>query len=338
MRQNNVQSRGSNHPRLVKIADRGGWYIRYRGVRRSTGESDRARAEQKLAAFVADLAAPYPGAAILVSTLLARYLADRVERGKPGAERLRWAHKPLVRHLGDTVPEAITEALCRSYAATRAREGVRPATARTELQALRAALRWAAGAGKLVATAPAITLPQRAPARDRWLTREEAAKLVDACASPHIRLFVLLALNTAARRGAVLALPWDRVDLERGVIDFRDPTRLETRKRRVAVPINATLRAALASAREGRVTPYVIEWAGGAVDSIKRGFRNACTRAGLAEVTPHVLRHTAVTWMMQAGVDIWQVAGMAGMTVEMVQAVYGHHHPAHLRSAADALG
>jgi integrase len=55
-------------------------------------------------------------------------------------------------------------------------------------------------------------------------------------------------------------------------------------------------------------------------------------------VTPHVLRHTAVTWMLQRGVPAWQVAGFAGMTLEMLERVYGHHHPDHLRDAARALG
>jgi hypothetical protein len=42
--------------------------------------------------------------------------------------------------------------------------------------------------------------------------------------------------------------------------------------------------------------------------------------------------------MLQAGVDPWQAAGLVGMTIEMVQQVYGHHHPDHLRHAARALG
>jgi integrase len=82
----------------------------------------------------------------------------------------------------------------------------------------------------------------------------------------------------------------------------------------------------------------VIEWAGGAVARVKHAFRDAAARANLVGVTPHVLRHTAVTWQLQGGIDPWKVAGFVGMTVEMVQTVYGHHHPEHLRDAARALG
>jgi len=55
-------------------------------------------------------------------------------------------------------------------------------------------------------------------------------------------------------------------------------------------------------------------------------------------VTPHTLRHTAATWLMQAGVDKWEAAGFLGMSVEMLDRVYGHHHPDHLRTAARAIG
>jgi len=54
-------------------------------------------------------------------------------------------------------------------------------------------------------------------------------------------------------------------------------------------------------------------------------------------VTPHVLRHTCATWLMQAGVPRWEAAGYLGMTVETLQRVYGHHHPDHLQEASDAM-
>ena len=41
---------------------------------------------------------------------------------------------------------------------------------------------------------------------------------------------------------------------------------------------------------------------------------------------------------MQAGVDKWEAAGFLGMSVEMLDRVYGHHHPAHLKKAAHAIG
>ena len=60
--------------------------------------------------------------------------------------------------------------------------------------------------------------------------------------------------------------------------------------------------------------------------------------AGLRDkVTPHTLRHTAATWLMQRGVPIWEAAGFLGMSPEVLQDTYGHHHPDYLQGAASAI-
>jgi hypothetical protein len=74
------------------------------------------------------------------------------------------------------------------------------------------------------------------------------------------------------------------------------------------------------------------------VQSVKTAFKTAVRRARIpGNVTPHTLRHTAATWLMQAGVDKWEAAGFLAMSVEMLDQVYGHHHPDFLRTAAQAL-
>jgi len=60
--------------------------------------------------------------------------------------------------------------------------------------------------------------------------------------------------------------------------------------------------------------------------------------AGLPGVTPHVLRHTAATWMAQAGVSLVQIAGYLGNSAATVERVYAHHHPSHMAEASAALG
>jgi integrase len=82
-----------------------------------------------------------------------------------------------------------------------------------------------------------------------------------------------------------------------------------------------------------------VEWNREPVIGIKKAFARAVKDAGLGcDVTPHVLRHTAATWLMQAGVDPWEAAGYLGMTIEMLSQRYGHHHPAHLERARNAFG
>lgn len=331
----------ASRPRLVRVAGRGTWHIYHRHAlgerprRISIGHKDRASAEASLAAYLADLDKPrFPN--VSVSAILAAYLADRETAGIPGLARLAFAHKPLGRHFGDRPPAAVTEAECRAYARRRKREGAGPGTARTELEALRAALRWAHKKGA-IGTVPPVVLPQRPPARERWLTREEADRLLAACNDHHLRVFVHLALRTAARAGAILALTWDRVDLEGRRINYEEPGRGRTRKGRARVPINDTLLAVLREARAARTGEHVIEWGGGRVRSVKRAFRSAVRKAGLEKVTPHVLRHTAATWMAQAGVPLWEIAGYLGHSdARMVAETYGHH-PDYMGRAAAAL-
>jgi hypothetical protein len=91
--------------------------------------------------------------------------------------------------------------------------------------------------------------------------------------------------------------------------------------------------------RLGVVGEFFVEWQTKPVQSVKTAFESAVRIAGLTgKVTPHTLRHTAATWLMQSGVDKWEAAGFLGMSVEMLDRVYGHHHPRHLRNAAHALG
>lgn len=107
---------------------------------------------------------------------------------------------------------AITETECHRYATRRRRKGVTDGTVRTELHALRRA---AAPERGLVGLAPKMDMPARPEARIRWLTREEANRLLAASKAHYLRLFVTPALHTGARSRAILGLTWDRVDLPR---------------------------------------------------------------------------------------------------------------------------
>jgi site-specific recombinase XerD len=82
-----------------------------------------------------------------------------------------------------------------------------------------------------------------------------------------------------------------------------------------------------------------VEFNGNPVASVKKGFKTAVGLARLpGRVTPHTLRHTAATWLMQRGVPIWAAAGFLGMSLEVLQDTYGHYHPDHLQGAAAAIG
>ena len=239
---------------------------------------------------------------------------------------------------GRTVAE-ITKETCRRYVTARGRSG---GTARRELGVLRAAINHAHREGRLTRTV-VVHLPDRPDPRDRWLSRREAAALLRAALREprvrmHLPLFVLLGLYTGQRKEAILSLRWSQVDLDTGRLDFNSPGARRTKKRRSKIPIPSKLLPHLRRARlRGTELGYVINENGRRIRDIKRGFATACRKADLEGVSPHVLRHTCATWLMQNGVRLWDAAGFLGMTTETLEKVYGSHHPDFLKSAAEAL-
>lgn len=86
------------------------------------------------------------------------------------------------------------------------------------------------------------------------------------------------------------------------------------------------------------ISSCFVEFNGKPVASVKKGFKSAVNLAELpGKITPHTLRQTAATWLMQRGVPIWQAAGFLGMSPEILQNIYRHHHPDYLQGAAAAI-
>lgn len=106
------------------------------------------------------------------------------------------------------------------------------------------------------------------------------------------------------------------------------------------VPVHPDLAFRLALMREGSETPYVIEFGGKPVKSIKRAFRTACEKAGLDRtVTPHTLRHTAASWMAEAGIPMSEIAAVLGhRDSRTTERVYARYSPDYLQRAVRALG
>jgi integrase len=322
------------------------WWAEGAWQRVSTGETDKRRATIWLAQFVAGRGTPAPPEQPTVSMILDGYLADRkpVVRGYGALEVVA---KALRRHLGDLQPDHLTKERSRFYLKQRRAEGhmVGPATARRkkpikdgtvirELVTLRAALRWA-HSERWISDVPYIETPRQPPPRDRWLTREEADRLLASAQAEHVKTFLAICLYTAARAGAVLELTWDQVNLESGLIDLGHAP---GGKARAVVPIAANLLPILTKAREAATCAHVIEHAGNGVASVKTGTRAAARRANLPGVTPHVLRHTAATWMAMKGVPIEQIARLLGHgDSRITERVYAKHTPEYLRRAIDAL-
>lgn len=254
-------------------------------------------------------------------------------------DRIAYALTPLADYWEGKTCADITRESCAAYTRWRERSD---GTVRRELGVLRAAINHAHKEGHITRPVP-VWLPERPEPKDRWLTRKEVAALVRAARNePTVRLylplFILIALRTGARKEAILSLRWSQVDLQAGRIDFNPVGRRRTNKRRSRVPIPSRLLLHLKHARQrGHDLGYVIHRDGQRMKDIKKGFAAACRRADLEGVSPHVLRHTCATWMMQSGVNKYQACGYLGMTMETLERTYAHHHPDHLKLAAEAF-
>jgi integrase len=298
----------------------------------STRTRDYATAERQRDELAAGWGRPFPPAAPTIAEILDGYLADR--RGHVrDHQRLVDAGKAIKTHVGNLRPEHLGR---RLYWQRRRADGRGDGTILKEVVTLRAALRWAVKE-QWIPAAPAIEAPPKPSPRERFLSRAEADALLAACQTPHLRLYVLLALHTAARTGAILDLEWRQVDFAARRISFRKPGRTETQKRRATVPINRTLLSALQAAALTRTTDHVIEYRGRRIAKIRKAFERAVARAGIAYCTRHDLRRTAASWMVMAGVPLKKVAAMLGDTEAMVETVYGKWAPDYLAEAAHAL-
>lgn len=253
-------------------------------------------------------------------------------------ERYTNAWKKLAPFFGDKTPAEVTPADEKAYAKTRK---IAPSTLRFELASLRASWNHAVKLGVLTeADLPRLgPLPQQSPPRDRWLSDDEVKRLLEAApVGTRVGMFLRVALHTAARRTAIQDLTWDQVDWDadggKGVIHFLKEGDQQTRKRKASVPISSTLRPILERAHAEKVDAYVI----GSGARINGAVNLAAERAGVEDVTPHVLRHTAATRMARAGVSLWIIAKVLGNTIEQVEKVYAKYQPEMARMGVEAIG
>lgn len=298
-----------------------------RRVRVTTGTADRGLAESRARELWARRNA---AKSERIEDLWPIYVKDRQTDGAR-ADRFKAHWTALAPHFGHRIGQSVTREDCRAYYRARRGDGYADSTIKTDLEFLRACLRHRYGTA-----APSIWIPPASAARDKWLTKAQARTIVDLADTPHIKLFVTLGLATGARAGAILDLTWDRVDFAHGTIDFRPAGRVQTNKRRTVVPMNDTIRSALETAYEGRLTGHVIEYGGKPIASVKKAVERLAARAGIP-FSPHTLRHTCAVWMAQADVPMQKISQYLGHTsLRMTEQVYARYSPSFMQDAGAA--
>jgi integrase len=362
-----LRLRKARRNRSGAITHHATWFIRDGSRDSFTGcpEQDIGTAEKKLAEYIS---AKYQQRRtvqdiedILVSDVLAIYVKDKPDLFERSAYRMKRLSR--IKRLGaffrgKTLAD-VNGDLCREYQAQRQGAG----GARRDLEDLRAAINHHAAEGYHRGVVR-IVLPPKGLPRDRWLTRAEAARLLWACWTcrevqthgsreiltdkrplRHLARFILIGLYTGTRAGAIAtaspipAIGCSFVDLDRGIFYRLAAGRRQTNKRQPPAPLPPRLLAHMRRWHDRKIiAAHFVEWRGAGVSSVKTAFKTAVRIAALTgKVSPHTLRHTAATWLMQNGGDPWQSAGYLGMSVETLLRVYGHHHPDHLQDAVKKI-
>jgi integrase len=369
--------RSERRDKRGRVKERAAWIIRdgNRDVFTGCAQTEIEAAEQQLREYLASKYSPKRKIqdieTIPIADVLAIYTDDRPDLSEGETEEARRFRSRISRlndWWGAKMLSDITGEQCRRYVKERGRTG----GARRDLEDLRAAIGHHASEG-LHRGVVKVALPKRGGARSRWLTRQEAARLLWVCWRArevqrvhrgllkgqkvqtdkrplrHLARFILIGLYTGTRAGAIAsaspvsAIGRSYVDLDSGIFYRLARGKSVTNKRQPPVPIPPRLLAHLRRWKDRKlIARHFVEFNGEAVASVKTAFKRAVKLAGLSEdeggVSPHTLRHTAATWLMQEGTDRWQAAGFLGMTVEMLDRVYGHHHPDHLQEAVKNIG
>lgn len=362
------------NPKTGKLKESGTWLILDAGNQIPTGctEVEVGEAQIKLATYITERYRPLRREQdieeLVVADVLSIYDEDtgsgqanqRVYESALGRLNDWWGARKLAEITGET---------CRAYV----KERKTPGGARRDLELLRAAVNHHAKEG-LHRGVVRVWLPEKGQPRERWLTRSEAAALLWYCWRKremmtitrgarkgqvfptkrrplrHIARFILLGLYTGTRAEAIASASprkangrsW--VDLDNGVFYRLQEGRRATNKRQPPVKLPPHLlgfmRRWARPDKDGKAPEYFVEWNGKPVaTSVKTGFASAVegarvNRQRIEHATPHTLRHTAATWLMQNGVEIWEAAGFLGMSEQTLRTVYGHHHPDFQKNAA----
>lgn len=261
-----------------------------------------------------------------------RWLKEQSHKASIESDKihLRWLDK----HLGGRYLDAITRNLVDQISASKKEEGVSNATVNRVLEVMRAILRRCVEQWEWTDKAPAIRMLKEPTRRIRYLTREEAQRLLAELPS-HMADMAAFSLATGLRRANVTGMQWTQVDLERRLA-WIHPDQAKAR-RAIAVPLNPE--ACLTVQKQlGKHPTHVFSYRGKPITQVStKTWYLALERAGITNFRWHDLRHTWASWHVQNGTPLFALQELGGWeSAEMVRR-YAHLAADHLAPYADRL-
>lgn len=329
-------------PRLWLDKDRETWSVidGKKSIRTGCSKAELQGAKDFLAEYLTSHHTVAIGDDPLIADMLKVYSEEHLA-GTPSAASVSYDMERLVEWWGEKTAGEITTDNCRAYIKHRNR----PTCCRRELSFLKTAANYWHLNKRQLRRVPAIVKPPRGQDRTRWLTREEAARFLWATRKlkprqrKRIRRFFIIGWYTGTRHKAITHVSYAMIDAQAKIMLRRPPGVAETKKRTPPVRMGQRLLSHVSRWRrlDGPDAEYPIQHGGKPAGRMADAWRKTRKLAGLSDdVTPHTLRHSRATHLMRQAVDPWQAAQSLGMSLQVLQATYGHHHPDWQTDAAEA--
>lgn len=260
--------------------------------------------------------------------------------------------KPLLKFFRGKSLADINGGLCRKYADKEHRgKEVSQSTVRRELVTLQAAINYWHVESPLAAV-PTIAKPLESEGRQNYLTRHEAAKLLHwarRLGFHHVARFILIGLYTGTRHASILKLKWydsnyaGHIDVANCRLYRRGSLEVQSKKKRPTSRIPERLMAHLRRWHrldlEKGPQSAIIRWHGKPITKERRAWNLITEKAKLGGITPHVLKHTCITWLLQDGrLEAWDISGLTGTSMKTIEKTYGHQDADYQVAASQAFG
>lgn len=249
---------------------------------------------------------------------------------KTDKQHLRWIDP----YLGNKYLDEIDNELIELIASEKEKTGVSASTVNGLLAIVRAILRKSQREWNWLREVPAVRMRKLNNKRVRWLTQEEAQRLLKEL-PPHLRDMVAFTLVTGLRQFNVTHLQWCDVDLEQRHAIVK--AEVSKSKKPIAVPLNESAMAILSSWR-GIDKTYVFTYHGKPVTWCgNHAWRKALRRAGIEDFRWHDLRHTWASWHAQNGTSLHELQVLGGWASHEMVLRYAHLSSNHLRAVAERI-
>lgn len=228
------------------------------------------------------------------------------------------------------------------YKKKRTGDGVSRATCNRELAVLSHLLSMAVDWGWISHRPAKINRYKEDQGRIVYLTVEQCDRVLEAAKhdiSPHIFPFCLIALSTSMRMSEILTIRRDNVDVDQRRI-YIPRAKAGAREQPITSNLADFLKSHMAKLPQGCdwLFPSIASRTGH-LATIRKAHRRVVKAAGLDPdvVVRHTFRHTAVTHLVQAGVDLPTVQKISGHKTLAMVARYAHANGAHIDAAMDRL-